>query len=192
MFSSYSFVYIKDSQYICRHINRNLLASSDMKLILTLLSICLTSLFFRGTNPFLREDKAVFIREKHSIHIVDTNRNYSIAECQRSIPMTKDGKEYKELQKKMLNQFIENENNIILRDLCSEFSQDFVIFNIAYDNSGSFVSASLVFPNKDEMDSTIISDIFLNKVYITLKECSLDSWMGISPFVILAIPIRVK
>ena len=87
---------------------------------------------------------------------------------------------------------IGNENNIILRDLCSEFSQDFVIFNIAYDNSGSFVSASLVFPNKDEMDSTIISDIFLNKVYITLKECSLDSWMGISPFVILAIPIRVK
>lgn len=162
------------------------------KLILTLLSICLTSLFFRGANPFLREDKAVFIRDKHSIHIVDTNRNYSIAECQRSIPMTKDGKEYKELQKKMLNQFIENENNIILRDLCSEFSQDFVIFNIAYDNSGSFVSASLVFPNKDEMDSTIISDIFLNKVYITLKECSLDSWMGISPFVILAIPIRVK
>ena len=87
------------------------------KLILTLLSICLTSLFFRGANPFLREDKAVFIREKHSIHIVDTNRNYSIAECQRNIPMTKDGKEYKELQKKMLNQFIENENNIILRDL---------------------------------------------------------------------------
>lgn len=148
--------------------------------------------FFRGANLFLREDKAVFIREKHSIHIVDTNRNYSIAECQRNIPMTKDGKEYKELQKKMLNQFIENENNIILRDLCSEFSQDFVIFNIAYDNSGSFVSASLVFPNKDEMDSTIISDVFLNKVYITLKECSLDSWMGISPFVILAIPIRVK
>lgn len=162
------------------------------KLILTLLSICLTSLFFRGANPFLREDKAVFIRDKHSIHIVDTNRNYSIAECQRNIPMTKDGKEYKELQKKMLNQFIENENNIILRDLCSEFSQDFVIFNIAYDNSGSFVSASLVFPNNDEMDSTIISDIFLNKVYITLKECSLDLWMGISPFVILAIPIRVK
>ena len=63
------------------------------KLILTLLSICLTSLFFRGANPFLREDKAVFIREKHSIHIVDTNRNYSIAECQRNIPMTKDGKE---------------------------------------------------------------------------------------------------
>lgn len=122
--------------------------------------------FFRGANLFLREDKAVFIREKHSIHIVDTNRNYSIAECQRNIPMTKDGKEYKELQKKMLNQFIENENNIILRDLCSEFSQDFVIFNIAYDNSGSFVSASLVFPNKDEMDSTIISDIFLNKVVL--------------------------
>lgn len=116
--------------------------------------------FFRGANLFLREDKAVFIREKHSIHIVDTNRNYSIAECQRNIPMTKDGKEYKELQKKMLNQFIENENNIILRDLCSEFSQDFVIFNIAYDNSGSFVSASLVFPNKDEMDSTIISDVW--------------------------------
>ena len=126
--------------------------------------------FFRGANPFLREDKAVFIREKHSIHIVDTNRNHSIAECQRNIPMTKDGKEYKELQKKMLNQFIENENNIILRDLCSEFSQDFVIFNIAYDNSGSFVSASLVFPNKDEMDSTIISDIFLNKVYDTVSK----------------------
>ena len=162
------------------------------KLILTLLSICLTSLFYCGASPFLCENEAVFIREKHSIHIVDTNRNYSIAECQRNIPMTKDGKEYKELQKKMLNQFIENENNIILRNLCSEFSQDFVIFNIAYDNSGSFVSASLVFPNKDEMDSTIISDIFLNKVYITLKECSLYSWMGISPFVILAIPIRVK
>ena len=58
--------------------------------------------------------------------------------------MTKDGKEYKELQKKMLNQFIENEDNIVLRDLCSEFSQDFVIFNVAYDNSGSFVAASLV------------------------------------------------
>ncbi len=139
---------------------------------------------------FCGDDRAVFKREEHSISIVEANRNYSVAECQRSIPMTKDGKEYKELQKKMLNQFIENEDNVILRDLCSEFSQDFVIFNIAYDNSGSFVAASLVFPNKDEMDSSIITDAFLNRVYMTLKERPLDSWTGVSPFVILAMPIK--
>ena len=166
---------------------RNMLAGHDGENIVMVDSILLQDC---GANPFLRENEAVFIREKHSIQIVDTNRNYSVAECQRSIPMTKDGKEYKELQKKMLNQFIENEDNIVLRDLCSEFSQDFVIFNVAYDNSGSFVAASLVFPNKDEMDSPIITDAFLNRVYMTLREHPLDSWTGISPFVILAMPIK--
>lgn len=135
------------------------------------------------------QERPLIIRGEHSIQLIDPNYTLSVADCQTKIPIDNQAI-LKSLQKSALEHFINDGGMQSLNDLCKSFEQDLVVFTLAFSNDGHFVAASLVFPGKDELDTDIILDSFLLKVFSFFNKTRIPSWKENSPFVIISFPVR--
>ena len=163
-----------------------------MKRVLSLLcAIVLVSGGFWGCACLSSQDRVTITRGTHSIQLVDSRYGKSVNDCHKEIPRTWDGTEYKKVYWVVKEDFDNGGCQGALEALCSKHNQRVVVFSMCYSNSGFVVAASLVFPGRDEMDSSVIPDVFLREAFSILRKHPVNPWTEYTPYIIHRVVIQL-